>query len=68
MRTIIAKYACKCDECGQPIRKGDLIAWSKADRLTMHASCEQKRGTGHQPGPDFTDIAYEDQCAAACGF
>jgi PHP family Zn ribbon phosphoesterase len=67
MRTIIAKYACKCDECGQSIRKGDLVVWSKAERLTVHSRCAEARGPSNVHVPDFTDIAYEDQCQAACG-
>jgi len=61
---MIAKFAGACGKCGVNIDAGDQITY---DRNTRSSMCER---CAESSGPDLGrlfDMAYEDQCAAACG-
>lgn len=61
---MIARFNSSCHRCGAAIRKGDEIQFVKATRSVQCAKCTE------QAEPDLArmfDMAYEDQCADACG-
>ena len=60
-KSMMAKYSGTC-ACGCRFSKGAAIVYDRSRRAVMGCpSC----GAGQ--GPDASDTAYEDQCAAACG-
>lgn len=68
MKDMISKYPGTCCQCSKPIAKGTRIKWSR-QRGAFCTSCAYPETRQHvQRGPDLTDMLYEDQCAAACGF
>jgi hypothetical protein len=73
IRTIIAKYAGKCNCCGGLIAAGTMIDYDPKRKVIAHhkgwegnsAAC-----TAHiRRDRDFVDLdrMYEDQCADICG-
>ncbi len=48
-----SKYAGNCDECGEPYDIGDIVYWSKAEKVCWHTDCyellEQNRKSPIQP-------------------
>lgn len=58
------KYAGLCEECGLPVKPGDGTIERQGRRWLVYC---QKHTPEPTPGPDRVDMAYEDQCAAACG-
>jgi len=60
---LIARFNGTCSKCGGAVKKGEEIAYDKASRTTR---CERCFDSGPDLGQLF-DMAYEDQCAAACG-
>ena len=65
MKTMTAKYPGRCTACGKPIARGEQINFFGRGRAE-HAQCSN---AGQKPnaGPDHFDMAYEDECARACG-
>ena len=61
---MIAKYSGRCN-CGNRVKKGEEIEYNRAKKMiTSCPRCEK------EPGLDLAqrfDMAYEDQCSAACG-
>lgn len=68
-RYMESKYSGKC-ACGHSFRRGAMIRYDYSIRrvtgcmICDSAQCSQGPSDRH---PDYSDIAYEDQCAAACG-
>lgn len=61
---LIARYNSTC-RCGAAIKKGDEIERTKSTGAIRCSRCPSA-----QVAPDLGrmfDMAYEDQCAAACG-
>jgi phage host-nuclease inhibitor protein Gam len=40
MRTIVARYAGRCDACGEPIHRGDLIDYKQGEPV-VHTACPE---------------------------
>lgn len=60
-----ARFRSTCPACNRTIPKGATIDYNRATRTATHAECASKPAE-----PDLSrmfDMAYEDQCAAACG-
>lgn len=60
-----AKFRSTCPKCERTIVRGSQIDYNRATRTAVHAECTTK-----QSEPDLGrmfDMAYEDQCAEACG-
>ncbi len=56
-----ARYAGRC-RCGAEFSRGAAIIYDRAARAVVGCfACKQA------PQSDHHDMAYEDQCAAACG-
>ena len=61
---MIARFNGTCSKCGAVVKKGDEITYDRNTRTTKCETCSESSG------PDLGrlfDLAYEDQCAAACG-
>ena len=69
IRQIRVKYAGKCSCCGGTIARGSLANWDASSRSLSHDSesvaCAARMKAAWRP--DASDMAYEDQCSAACG-
>ena len=61
---ITARFASRCP-CGSNIRKGMNIEYSRSTRAVT--GCPACMGSKDRAQPDYHDMAYEDQCSAACG-
>jgi len=50
-KQIIAKFASKCYECGEPINPGDKIFWEKDEStdesFTWHVGCDRSARESH---------------------
>ena len=57
-----AKFDSACPKCNGSIEKSDLIQYDKVTRTVL---CQRCTDSGPDLGRMF-DMAYEDQCAAAC--
>ena len=57
-REMTARYAGRCD-CGSTVHVGETMTYERPRRAIV--ACPRCAGAG----PDATDTAYEDQCAAA---
>lgn len=64
-----SRYAGRC-ACGNSFRRGAVIKYDYGIRKVTgcmacdKAQCVQGPSDNH---PDYSNMAYEDQCAAACG-
>jgi len=67
MKHMKSRYRGKCAGCGGTIQKGEPIQYDKATRKAYHDREECTAGQVQAWEPDAFDMAYEDQCAAACG-
>jgi hypothetical protein len=65
-----SKYSGKCI-CGASFKRGAIIQYNGGLRkVTACPTCrpdQAKQGPSDKWEPDYSDIAYEDQCAARCG-
>ena len=61
-----SKFPGRC-ACGVPFGKGAEIDYNRATRRVE--SCPACRKSASRPdlGPDYHDMAWEDDCARACG-
>ena len=74
MHTMTAKYNGKCACCGVAIRKGETIIYDRS-KGAFHPSCspDERSEFNRRDNSSFEDRAcgnqaYEDACAAACGY
>lgn len=58
-----ARFRSTCPACNRTIPKGSTIDYNRATRTATHAECAKAPASA----PDWSDMAYEDACAAACG-
>lgn len=69
-RWIEARYKGKC-ACGQSFARHTVISYdSDARRVIQCPRCNPAQsalGPSDRATGDYSDIAYEDQCASACG-
>jgi hypothetical protein len=71
---IVARYRGKC-QCGAGIQRGAVIQYDRGRKaVTACARCDPRQAAQgptdratDPAGYDASDMAYEDQCAAACG-
>lgn len=66
MKLMTARFSSKCSGCRQIIRRGSTIFYDTCNRKAYHEHCAPAQ-IDKDYTPDPTDIAYEDQCARACG-
>lgn len=59
-KRMTARYAGRCD-CGSAVHAGEMMTFERPRRAIV--ACPRCHGDT----ADASDVAYEDQCAAACG-
>ena len=62
-----AKFDSACPKCNGSIEKCDLIQFDKVTRTVLCQRCVDEFSDIRPDLGRLFDMAYEDQCAAACG-
>ena len=76
MKLMTSKFPGTCRDCGAGIKRGETIGYHGKGAGVSCSNCAenayehdqyQRNPDKKSTGGDYSDMAYEDACAAACG-